>query len=73
MNTLSDAARKPLFPRGPGLGLKFLFFAALSVGMMLTDHRGGRLEPVRAWTSWALQPLLWITGVPSELADLGEH
>jgi rod shape-determining protein MreC len=73
LNTLSDAARKPLFPRGPGLGLKFVFFAALSVGLMITDHRGARLEPLRSWTSWALQPLVWITGVPEDLMDLGRH
>jgi len=73
LNTLSDAARKPLFPRGPGLGLKFLFFAALSVGLMVAEHQGARLEPLRAWTSKALQPLLWITGIPGDLADVGQH
>ena len=74
MNTLSDSARKTLFPRGPGLGLKFLLFAAVSVGLMVTDHRGdSRLRPVREWTARALQPLLWVTSLPQATFNLGDH
>lgn len=74
MNTLSDAARKTLSSRGPGLGLKFLLFASLSIGMIVSDYRGdSRLRPVREWTARLLQPLLWVTALPGATADLGEH
>lgn len=72
MNTLSDAARKTL--RGPGLGLKFLLLASLSIGLLVSDYRGdSRLRPVREWTARVLQPLMWITALPGATADLGEH
>lgn len=72
MNTLSDAARKTF--RGPGLGLKFLLFASLSIGMIVSDYRGdSRLRPVREWTARVLQPLLWVTALPGATANLGEH
>ena len=74
MNTLSDAARKTLFPRGPALGLKFLLFATLSVGLMVADNHGEpRLRPVREWTARALQPLLWVTSLPQATFNLGDH
>ncbi|HZR38037.1 MAG TPA: rod shape-determining protein MreC [Nevskia sp.] len=74
MNTLSDAARKTLFNRGPGLGLKFLLLASLSIGMIVSDYRGdSRLRPVREWTARVLQPLLWVTALPGATANLGEH
>ena len=74
LNTLSDSARKSLFPRGPGLGLKFLLFATLSVGLMITDNHGEpRLRPVREWTARALQPLLWVTSLPRATLNLGDH
>ncbi len=74
MNTLSDAARKTLFPRGIGLGLKYLLFAVLSIGLMVTDHRGdARLRPIRDWTARALQPILWLTSLPQATFNLGDH
>ncbi len=74
MNTLSDSTRKSLFPRGPGLGLKFLLFATLSVGLMVTDNHGEpRLRPLREWTARALQPLLWVTSLPGATLSLGDH
>ena len=74
MNTLSDSARKSLFPRGPSLGLKFLLFAALSVAMMIDDHHGDpRLQPLRNWTARALQPLLWAASLPGATLELGDH
>jgi rod shape-determining protein MreC len=74
LNTLSDAARKSLFSRGPVLGLKFLVLAVLSICMIVADYRGdSRLRPVRAWTSRLLQPLVWLTTIPSATVDLGEH
>jgi len=74
LNTLSDSARKSLFTRGPGLGLKFLFFAALSVALMIGDHRGYQhLQPLRQWTARILQPLLWAAELPRATANIGDH
>ncbi len=74
MNTLSDAARKTLFPRGPALGLKFLLFVTLSVALMIADNHGeARLRPVREWTARVLQPLLWLTSIPQATFDFGDH
>lgn len=73
MNTLSSAARKPLFPRGPGLGLEYLLFAVLSIGLMVADVRGERFRPLREWTSVALRPLLWVTALPHATTRLGEQ
>ncbi|MBL6750895.1 MAG: rod shape-determining protein MreC [Nevskia sp.] len=73
MNTLSNAARKPLFPRGPGLGLEYLLFVILSIGLMVADSRGERFRPIREWASVALRPLLWVTSLPHATVQLGQH
>jgi rod shape-determining protein MreC len=73
LNTLSGTGRKPLFPRGPGLGLEYLLFVVLSIGLMLADGRGERFRPLRAWTATALRPLLWITTLPQATLQLGDH
>lgn len=64
--TLSDSSRKPLFPKSPGLGLKFTFFAGISLALLLTDGRGADLSLLRQWTSWGLTPLLWVVGLPQQ-------
>ncbi len=71
--TLSDASRKPLFPRGPGLGLKFLLFALLSLGMIVIDSHSDQLVPVRQWTAWALTPVQWVGGIPQAIAGSADH
>lgn len=71
--TLSDASRKPLFPKGPGLGLKFLLFALLSLVLIVADSRSDRLAPVRHWAAWALTPVQWVGAIPQRLADSTEH
>lgn len=73
LNTIAEASRKPLFPRGPALGLKFLLFAALSIALMVADTHGERLQPLRQWASWALQPVLWAADLPREVAELAQH
>lgn len=71
--TLSDSSRKPLFPRGPGLGLKFAFFALLSLALLVADGRGDSLSPLRHWTALALTPVRWLAGVPRAIGDGVEH
>ena len=72
--TLSDSSRNPLFPRGPGLGLKLTLFVTLSIVLMVAENRGSqKLEPVRQWLSWALTPVMWIAASPAEVADGVDH
>lgn len=73
MNTLNTTRRKPLFPRGPGLGLKALTLSLLSLGILLTDQRSETLTPLRNGLAWALRPVLWTAGLPSASGRLAEH
>lgn len=72
--TLSDSSRNPLFPRGPGLGLKLTLFVTLSIVLMVAENRGSqKLEPLRQWLSWALTPVMWIAASPAEVAAGVDH
>jgi rod shape-determining protein MreC len=71
--TLSDASRKPLFPKGPGLGLKFLLFALLSLALIITDSSSNRLAPVRYWVAWALTPVQWVGAIPQKIVQSTVH
>ena len=73
MSTLTASARRPLFPRGPGLGLKALVLCLLAGGAILTDARTQALAPVRDGLTWLLQPVFWVAGLPSALAGTAEH
>ena len=73
MSTLSASTRRPLFPRGPGLGLKALVLCLLALGAILTDQRTRVLVPVRDGLTWVLQPVLWVAGLPSAVAGTAEH
>ena len=73
MNTLSDGHRKPLFPRGPGLGLKALALLAVCGVLMAADMDGERLKGPREWMSWVLQPVVWVAQIPTKLASIVEH
>lgn len=71
MNSLQDSYHhRPLFPRGPGLGLKTLFLLALALTLIFYDMRGETLKPARAWTAWALTPVIWLAAVPGRLVDM---
>lgn len=73
MSTLLASTRRPLFPKGPGLGLKALTLCLLALGAILTDQRSESLQKVRDGLTWLLQPVLWAAGVPSTLAHSVEH
>lgn len=73
MSTISANRRRPLFPRGPGLSLKALVLALVSLGLLLTDQRSDSLMPVRDAMAWALRPVLWAAGLPSAVGRLSEH
>lgn len=47
--------------------LRLLAYLAISVGLIVADHRGGWLDQVRAHASLAMQPVWWLAGLPSRL------
>lgn len=73
VSTLSASTRRPLFPRGPGLGLKALVLVLLALGAIMTDQRSDTLTPVRNFLTWLLQPVMWAAAMPSTLARTADH
>ena len=73
MSTLTASTRRPLFPRGPGLGLKAFVLCLLALGAILTDSRSQTLAPVRDGLTWLMRPVLWVAGLPSAVAGTAEH
>jgi rod shape-determining protein MreC len=73
VSTLTASTRRPLFPRGPGLGLKALVLCLLALGAIMTDARTQALTPVRDGLAWLLRPVLWVAGLPSAVAGTAEH
>jgi rod shape-determining protein MreC len=70
---LAATHRRPLFPKGPGLGLKALGLCLLALAILFTDQRSDTLTPVRGTLAWTLQPVLWAAGLPSAVTQLAEH
>ncbi len=62
----SPAAQRPGDVAGT---LRLLAFLALSVVLIVLDHRGGWLERARATASVAVQPLWQLAGLPSRLGQ----
>ncbi|MBL0840861.1 rod shape-determining protein MreC [Pseudomonas mediterranea] len=58
---------KPLFAKGPSLGVRLLVLAALSVALMVVDARFTLLKPVRSQMSLVLMESYWITDLPQRL------
>jgi rod shape-determining protein MreC len=73
LNTLSVDHRDPLFPRGPGLGLRALSLLIICGTLIFFDFRTPKLEPLRETLAWALTPLLWIVSLPQHLGDAGDY
>lgn len=61
----------PAVPRSGDVAgtLRLLAYLALSVTLIIFDHRGGWLPQVRAQASVAMQPLWWLAGLPSRLGE----
>lgn len=49
--------------------LKLLAWIALSIALIVLDHRGGWLAQVRQRAVAAVQPLWWLAGVPGRIGD----
>ena len=60
----SSAAPRPGDVSGT---LRLLAFLAVSVALIVADHRGGWLDQVRAHANVAMQPVWWLAGLPSRL------
>ncbi len=69
MTPLSDRHRPPLFPRGPGIGLRAFLLIAIAIGLLVLQQRSAPLQAARQWAATALQPLIWAVGVPANIGD----
>lgn len=49
--------------------LRLLAYLALSIALVVLDHRGDWLGRARAQASVAMQPLWWLAGLPSRLGE----
>lgn len=49
--------------------LRLLAYLALSVALLVLDHRGGWLAQIRAQANVVVQPLWWLAGLPARLGD----
>ncbi|WP_150798957.1 rod shape-determining protein MreC [Pseudomonas fluorescens] len=58
---------KPLFTKGPSLGVRLLVLVVLSVALMVFDARFTLLKPVRSQMSLVLMQSYWITDLPQRL------
>src|SRR5690606_16139026 len=49
--------------------LRLLTYLALSVALIVLDHRGDVLARARAQANLAVQPLWWLAGLPARLGN----
>ncbi|MEN1956013.1 rod shape-determining protein MreC [Luteimonas sp. MJ204] len=61
----------PAAPRSSDVAgtLKLLAYLALSVTLLVLDHRGDWLAQARGHASVALQPVWWLAGLPARLGE----
>ncbi|MBI6919996.1 rod shape-determining protein MreC [Pseudomonas monteilii] len=55
---------KPLFSKGPSLGVRLLVLVVMSVALMVVDARFDVLKPVRSQMGVVLMESYWITDLP---------
>jgi rod shape-determining protein MreC len=55
---------KPLFAKGPSLGVRLLVFVVLSAALMVVDARFDFLKPARSQMGLVLTPFYWLTELP---------
>ncbi|MCY1260270.1 Cell shape-determining protein MreC [compost metagenome] len=59
-----ERAIKPLFSKGPSLGVRLVALAVLSVSLMVVDARFDYLKPVRSQMGLVLTPFYWLADLP---------
>lgn len=62
-------AIKPLFIKGPSLGVRLFALTVLSVVLMVIDARFAALQPLRAQLGLLLTPLYYVAEVPARTWD----
>lgn len=67
MNTLPESHRRPLFPRGPGLGLRTIALVLASLALIFYDSRGDSLHSTRSALSFLMTPIVWLAAAPDNL------
>ena len=68
-----SASNKPLFPKGPTLGLPTLILCLLSVMMLMTDSRSEYLSGLRQGLAYGLTPVVWAGQIPSKLRNFSGY
>ncbi|AUF95097.1 rod shape-determining protein MreC [Pseudomonas sp. 02C 26] len=58
---------KPLFSKGPSLGVRLLVLVVLSVALMVVDSRFALLKPVRSQMGLVLMESYWLTDLPQRV------
>ncbi|TIH07609.1 rod shape-determining protein MreC [Pseudomonas leptonychotis] len=58
---------KPLFAKGPSLGVRLLVFTVLSAALMVVDARFTLLQPLRAQLGLIVEPVYWAGRLPVRL------
>lgn len=51
------------------MGLRTLFLAGVSIGLMALDQSGDTLKPLRESVAWFLSPVLWTAALPPDAAE----
>jgi rod shape-determining protein MreC len=69
LNSLHETYRRPLFPRGPGLGFRTFLLALASLALIFHDTRSDSLQPLRSGITVTLTPLVWVAALPSRLLN----
>ncbi len=68
----SGGGSGPLFAEGGAGALRLLAYLGLAIVLMVSDHRGGYLQQVRAFLSLLNEPLYRLAALPAQLAG-GAH
>ena len=55
---------RPIIGRGPSLVARFLLLSAISIGLMVGDHRSNYLTNVRSLLSASIYPIHWLMDAP---------
>jgi len=66
---LKELTIKPLFAKGPSLGIRLLVLAVLSVALMVVDARFDSLKSARSQMGMLLTPLYWLADLPGRTWD----
>ena len=69
MVAFRNAESRPILGRGPSPGLRFFFFALLSIGIMWLDQRQGYLEAARRALSMVTYPVQVAVNSPAAFWD----